>query len=54
MVKFLVDNMDVFSWSTYNVPRIDFKFICHQLNVNPEVTHEGSHLGVCKKSMLRQ
>ena len=35
-MKFLEANIDVFAWSTYNVPRIDPGFICHQLNVNPE------------------
>ena len=34
LVKFLEDNMDVFAWSTYDVPGIDPEFICHQLNVN--------------------
>ena len=38
LVKFLEDNMDVFAWSTYDVPGIDLEFICHQLNVNPEAT----------------
>ena len=37
LVKFLEDNLDVFAWSTYDVPRIDPKFICHQLNVNSDV-----------------
>ena len=37
-VKFLEDNIDVFAWSTYDVPRIDLEFICQQLNVNLKVT----------------
>ena len=37
-MKFLEDNMDMFAWSTYDVPEIDPEFICHQLNMNPEVT----------------
>ena len=28
-VKFLEANIDVFAWSTYDVPRIDPGFICH-------------------------
>ena len=28
-VKFLDANIDVFAWSTYDVPRIDPGFICH-------------------------
>ena len=35
LVRFLEANLDVFAWSTYDVPRIDPGFICHQLNVNP-------------------
>ena len=35
LVKFLEANIDVFAWSTYDVPWIDPRFICHQLNVNP-------------------
>ena len=38
LVKFLEENMDVFTQSTYGVPGIDPEFICHQLNVNPEAT----------------
>ena len=34
LVKFLEVNIDVFAWSTYDVPGIDLGFICHQLNVN--------------------
>ena len=36
LVKFLKANIDVFAWSTYDVPGIDPGFICHQLNVNPK------------------
>ncbi|XP_075670408.1 uncharacterized protein LOC142640209 [Castanea sativa] len=36
-VKFLEANIDVFAWTTYDVPRVDPEFICHQLNVNPKV-----------------
>ena len=36
LLKFLKVNVDVFSWSTYDVPEIDPEFVCHQLNVNPE------------------
>ena len=35
-MKFLEDNIDVFALSTYNIPRINPEFICHQLNVNLE------------------
>ena len=36
-MKFLEENIDVFAWSTYDVPRIDPGFISYQLNVNSEV-----------------
>ena len=54
LVKFLEANVDVFSWSTYGVPGIDPKFICHQLNVNLEVYQESNLLGALPRSMLRQ
>ena len=31
-------NMDVFAWDAYEAPRLDPKFICHHLNVNPSIT----------------
>ena len=34
LVKFLEVNIDVFAWSTYDVPGIDPRFMSHQLNVN--------------------
>ncbi|XP_075654844.1 uncharacterized protein LOC142625014 [Castanea sativa] len=37
LVKLLKANIDVFSWMTYDVPGIDPEFICHHLNVSPEV-----------------
>ena len=35
MLLFLVQNMDVFAWSPYEVPRVDPEFIVHKLNVDP-------------------
>ena len=31
----LVQNLDVFAWSPYEVPGVDPKFIMHRLNVEP-------------------
>ena len=31
----LVQNLDVFAWSPYEVPGVDPKFIMHRLNVDP-------------------
>ena len=35
MLLFLVQNVDVFAWSSYEVPRVDPEFIVHKLNVDP-------------------
>ena len=53
LVKFLEDNIDVFAWSTYDVPRINLKFICHQLNVKSSRYHGDNRLGDLLKSMQR-
>ena len=35
MLLFLIQNVDVFAWSSYEVPGVDPKFIVHKLNVDP-------------------
>ena len=35
MLLFLIQNMDVFAWSPYEVPEVDFEFIVHKLNMDP-------------------
>ena len=35
LIEFLKQSIDVFSWNTYEAPRVDPEFICHHLNVNP-------------------
>ena len=37
LIEFLKQNIDVFSWNTYEAPGVDPKFIFHHLNVNPLV-----------------
>ena len=37
LIEFLKQNIDVFAWNTYETPRVDPEFICHNLNVNPLV-----------------
>ena len=37
MLLFLIQNVDVFAWSPYEVPRVDPEFIVHKLNVDPSV-----------------
>lgn len=33
----LVQNMDVFAWSLYDVLRVDLNFIMHKLNIDPKI-----------------
>ena len=35
LIEFLKQNIDIFSWNTYEAPGVDPKFICHHLSVNP-------------------
>ena len=32
---FLIQNIDVFAWNPYEVPKVDPEFIIHKLNVDP-------------------
>ena len=35
MLLFLIQNVDVFVWSLYEVLGVDLEFIVHKLNVDP-------------------
>ena len=35
MLRFLVQNVNVFAWSPYEVPRVDPEFIVYKLKVDP-------------------
>ena len=35
LIEFLKQNIDVFTWNTYEAPGVNPEFICHHLNVNP-------------------
>ena len=35
MLLLLIQNVDVFAWSPYEVPEVDLEFIVHRLNVDP-------------------
>ena len=35
MLLFLIQNVDMFAWSPYEVPGVDLEFIVHKLNVDP-------------------
>ena len=53
LVELLRRNVDMFAWDAYKAPRLDPKFICHHLNVNPLVTPKGSHLDAPLMNMQR-
>ena len=38
LLEFLKKNIDVFAQNAYKTPRVDPKFICHHLKVNPLIT----------------
>ena len=40
MLLFLIQNVDVFAWSSYEVPGVDPEFIVHKLNVDPTFPHK--------------
>ena len=42
LIVFLRKDLDVFTWSAYEAPRVDPNFIYHYLNVNPSVTPQKS------------
>ena len=42
----LEQNLDMFAWSPYDVPKVDLSFIVHKLNVDPKV--------MLKKERLRR
>ena len=38
LIEFLKQNINVFAWNAYKVPKVDPKFICHHLKVNLLIT----------------
>ena len=38
LIEFLKMNIDVFTWNAYEALRVNPKFICHHLKVNPLIT----------------
>ena len=42
----LVWNIDIFAWSPYEVPKVDLKFIVHQLNEDSLFTPKKQKLKV--------
>ena len=41
----LVQNLDMFAWSLYEVPGVDPTFIIHRLNVDPLVHQKSKNQG---------
>ena len=40
MLLFLIQNVDVFAWSPYEVLGVDPEFIVHKINVDPSFPHK--------------
>ena len=36
LIEFLKENIEVFAWMSYKMPRIDLSFIRHKLNIMPK------------------
>ena len=51
---FLIQNVDVFAWSSYEVPEVDPKFIVHKLNVDPSFSPKKQKPRSRLKNTLRQ
>ena len=49
---FMTQNIDVFAWNPYEVPRVDPGFIVHKLNVDPSYPPKKQKLR--RSTMLRQ
>ena len=52
MLLFLLQNVDVFAWSPYEVPGVDPDFIVHKLNVDPSFHPKKKNRGDHRRSML--
>ena len=61
LILFLINNLDVFIWSLYQVPGVDLEFICQRLNVDPRCPPKKQrprrssnfHTGVVKEEVDR-
>ena len=45
MLLLLIQNVDVFAWSPYEVPEVDPEFIVHRLNVDPSFPPKKQKIG---------
>ena len=46
----LVQNLDVFAWSPYEIPRVNLDYIMHKLNVDPLIPPKKQRLRRSAKS----
>ena len=54
MLLLLVQNVDVFAWSPYEVPKVDPEFIVHKLNVDPLFSSRSRSRGGQLRNTLKQ
>ena len=45
LVELLRKNIDVFAWDAYEAPGLNPEFICHRLNVDPQLLQKSNRLG---------
>src|SRR4051812_7877816 len=57
LIKFLVENLDVFAWSPSDMPGIDPAIIAHRLSINPEykpVQQKKRNLGIDRQKAAEE
>ena len=45
LVELLRRNVDVYAWDAYEAPGLNPEFICHRLNVDPQLLQKSNRLG---------
>ena len=45
LVELLRKNVDIFAWDAYEAPGLNPEFICHRLNVDPQLLQKSNRLG---------
>ena len=53
MLLFLMQNIDVFAWSLYEVLGVDLEFIVHKLNVDPSFPPKKQRLKRSAKEQVK-
>ena len=52
LIGFLMRNIDVFAWSSYEAPRVDLNFIYHHITAIPLSSRKSNHLGAHLRNIL--